>query len=218
VLQLQQWLAANHPDCVYYLAGAGAADSIRAAEDLGFRYMDARVTLEREITESAPRGDRFPENVRTHRDEDLPALRALARLSHRNTRFYADPRFSRLQCDALYETWIEKACRGDDGAVLVATAAGGLEGYLTCHLEPPDAGRIGLFAVDVAARGRGVGTRLLGCGLTWFTTRGVRRTSVVTQGHNRSAVRLYQGQGFAVTSHQIWLHWWRQPGLEDSRL
>jgi len=59
VLQLQQWLVANQPDCVYYLAGAGAADSIRAAEDLGFRYMDARVTLEREITESAPRGDRF---------------------------------------------------------------------------------------------------------------------------------------------------------------
>ena len=218
VLHLQQWLASSRSDCVYYLAEIGSAGSVRAAENLGFRYVDVRATLEREIAEPAPVEDVFPENVHTHCDADLPALRALARLSHRETRFYADPRFPRKQCDALYETWIENECRGGAAAVLVATGAGGLQGYLTCHLEPPNAGRIGLFAVDAAARGRGVGSRLLGCGLKWFAARGVHRLSVVTQGHNRAALRVYQRQGFAVSSLQLWLHWWRQPSEEERRL
>jgi ribosomal protein S18 acetylase RimI-like enzyme len=37
---------------------------------------------------------------------------------------------------------------------------------------------------------------------------GVQRVSVVTQGRNVAAQKLYQSCGFTTCSVQLWYHWW----------
>lgn len=200
------WSKTHGVDCLYFLAGADDPETVRIAEDHGFRQVDVRVTLRARL-ENAPA--RSPQAVtRAFAAADLPALRALARVSHRDSRFYADPNFPRSRCDDLYETWIDKSCHGYADAVLVAEDAGAAVGYVSCHLTEGDTGQIGLFAVDAAHRGRGLGGALVTAALSWFAARSAGTVTVVTQGRNVAAQRLYQRGGFATDAVQLWYHKW----------
>jgi len=168
-------------------------------------------------------------NIRASVVSDIPALEAIARTAHRDSRFYADPGFPDERCDALYETWIRRSCEGWADLVLVAEVDGRLSGYVTCHLRAPgrakappytsrgDAGQargqIGLVGVSTAARGRGLGRAMIEEALGWFVVQGVTRVTVVTQGRNIAAQRLYQGCGFQTQSMQLWYHWWPHSSL-----
>lgn len=193
-------------DCLYYLAEAADLASIHAAEAGGFRLADVRLTLGRPL-EAAPA---CPADVAPWRSDDLEALVAIARVSHRDTRFYADAGFPRDRADALYELWIRKSCTtawADE--VLVAREGDRPLGYVACHLDPGGAGRIGLLAVAEAARGRGLGRALNAAALAWFAGQGCARATVVTQGRNTAALRAYERAGFTVEQVQLWLHRWR---------
>jgi ribosomal protein S18 acetylase RimI-like enzyme len=69
-------------------------------------------------------------------------------------------------------------------------------------------GEIGLVAVDERARGRGVGRELVAAVLSDLRARGLSRASVVTQGMNVGAQRLYQSLGFRTRQLQTWHHLW----------
>lgn len=194
---VERWCRENGVECLYYLAEGDAA-TVNAALERGFRQVDVRVTLE------AATGGERPAGVRPWRPDDLPALKAIARVSHVATRFYHDGNFPREKCDALYETWIERSCGGWADAVLVADHEGRAAGYLSCHGE----GKIGLVGVAASARGRGLGSALVRASLRWFADAGLSRASVVTQGRNEGGRRLYEKCGFKTRSAQIWFHRW----------
>jgi hypothetical protein len=119
-----------------------------------------RVELERALVPApAPVDPR----VRPAESRDLPALRAIARTSHHDSRFYCDARFSRARCDALYETWIEKSCQGGAAAVLVADLDGG-RGLRHVRAPAPAAGRIGSSRSRPASAGA-AGDGLVASGL-----------------------------------------------------
>jgi dTDP-4-amino-4,6-dideoxy-D-galactose acyltransferase len=197
-------------DCLYFLADLGDGATIRMAEDLGFRMVDVRITLERRgpgpRTESA--GDVL---IRPAEERDLPILTSLARENHVDTRFYYDGRFPRERCDALYAAWIENGVRGQADRVLVPEIDGRAAGYITCHREGPP--RIGLLGVGPAAQGRGIGGRLIRAALAWFAGEGIERVSVVTQGRNVRAQRAYQREGFQTSAVEVWYHGWGGEGL-----
>lgn len=199
-------------DCLYFLAGAGDAPAVRFAEDNGFRLMDLRVTLE---TEGAVRrGARRPKGFRFRlfAPADAAALEAIAGESHRDSRFFADPRFERARCRELYRTWIRKSCEGRADAVWVAEARGAAVGYVTCVRRGKGRGEIGLVGVAPGARGKGVGHRLLVEALRWFSRKGVKRVRVATQGRNPGAQRLYERAGFATRAVELSYHaWLREP-------
>jgi GNAT superfamily N-acetyltransferase len=205
VAAVDRWCAARRIDCLYFLADAPGA-STACAEDAGFRLVDVRVELERALVPAPAAVD---PRVRPADARDLPALRAIARTSHRDSRFYRDERFPRDRADALYETWIEKSCQGRAAAVLVADLDGTVGGYVTCEQPAPDAGRIGLFAVAAAERGHGVGTALVASALAWLAARGVATVAVATQGRNVAAQQLYQAAGFRTAATRLWYHRWR---------
>jgi GNAT superfamily N-acetyltransferase len=197
------WAAANGVACVYFLSGEDAA-AAHAAEEAGFRLMDVRVGLAR-ATEAAPADAR----IRPFEPADLPALREIARTSHRVTRFYADPRFPRERCDDLYDTWIVRSTEGWADAVLVADHAGEAAGYISCHADEAAArGSIGLFAVAESARGSGLGASLVRAAVGWCAARGLPQIGVVTQGRSAAAFRVYERSGFAVESLGFWFHRW----------
>jgi dTDP-4-amino-4,6-dideoxy-D-galactose acyltransferase len=196
---------AERIDCIYFLADADDACSAAVAQASGFRFVDLRVTLERSV------GDYLAQEtpaIRPFEPADLPTLRAIARSSHQDSRFYADSHFPRAACERLYDEWLNRSCAGWAKAVLVAECGGAPAGYLTCHVEAGQAGSIGLFAVARQFRGRGLGRQLIGACLEYFRGQKAERVTVVTQGRNVASQRLYQRCGFLAARVQVWYHRW----------
>ena len=108
----------------------------------------------------------------------------------------------------MYETWTEKSCHGYADAVLVAEMNGQAAGYISCHLLDGAEGNIGLVGIGAEWRGMGLGTALVNTGLRWFADQGVTRATVVTQGRNWQAQRLFQRSGFMTRTVQLWYHRW----------
>jgi dTDP-4-amino-4,6-dideoxy-D-galactose acyltransferase len=202
-------------ECLYFLCDSGDQSSIRAAEEAGFGFVDVRLTLERRF-DSLPRDEHTAEEgLRLACQQDIAALRSIAEVSHRDTRFHADSHFPADRCDELYRTWIAKSCQGYADAVWVAGPAGRPTGYITCHVDPPDLGRIGLFAVATEAQGMGLGRRLVDAALEWLARQGASRVTVVTQGRNIQAQRVYQRAGFRTHLVECWYHRWFQPACAE---
>jgi dTDP-4-amino-4,6-dideoxy-D-galactose acyltransferase len=203
-----EWARAEAVDCLYFLADAADTTSIRAAESAGFHLTDVRVVRERDV----PRPSTNAWGVDVFRAEDLPALKAIAGISHVDSRFYNDPEFPDELCSALYETWIERACGGRANTVLVAREADRPCGYVACVLPSPESGRIDLIAVAPDSRGKGIGAELVRACLAWSADRGCHTLEVITQARNVPAARLYEQLGFRTVSVGHWYHLWLPAG------
>ncbi len=197
--------------CVYLLADSDDPATAHAAEAVGFHLMDIRVTLDTRVpldlnlAADLPLPDRG--SVRPFHPADLDTLKRIARASYTASRFYADPRFPRDKCDALYDTWITRSCDGWAQAVLVADVEGIAAGFITCHTKA-ETGSIGLVGVDANQQGKGLGSTLVDASLRWFAANGCTSVEVVTQGRNIGAQRIYQARGFKTRSVQLWYHVW----------
>jgi GNAT superfamily N-acetyltransferase len=200
------WCDTNRIDCLYFLADSDHPQTPRLAEANDFFLTDVRVTFERTLGQQE-HAHTAPDGVRLAREGDLNVLHAIARTGHRDTRFYFDEHFDRTKCDLLYETWIENSFRGFAQAVLVAVVAETPAAYLTCHLRDQES-QIGLVGVGASHQGKGLGTKLVQHFLSWSLERGAERATVVTQSRNLPARRLYQRNGFATASLQLWYHRW----------
>ena len=204
-----EWCQAQSIACAYLLCNADDVDGVGLAEDNGFRFVDVRMTLEMRLgPNTIARRPAERVHIRPCTPSDIPDLRAIARVSHRDSRFYCDPNFPAARCDHLYETWIERSCCGYADAVLVADTRGRCVGYISCHLQGEREGKIGLVAVAEGEQGRGLGGALLHQSLRWFAERNAQLVTVVTQARNVRAQRLYQKAGFLTRSVELWCHRW----------
>lgn len=215
VTSTSHWCRANQVECLYFLADAADADTTRLAERNQFRLVDVRLTLDQKLQDRHTL-KRCDQRIRLSKSEDVHLLCAIARSSHRDSRFYFDPHFPEDRCDALYSTWIEKSCGDPAVTVLVAEDAGRPTGYVSCHPRGEQTGVIGLFGIADNARGRGLGTALLAAALSWFVEQGVAEVSVVTQARNVAAQRLYQHVGFKTRLVQLWYHLWLDPLITEA--
>lgn len=200
----RQWCRANEIDCLYFLADANDLETVRLAQLHAFQLVDIRLTLERQLGD----GIGPATAVRPFQPTDGGALRAIARVSHGDSRFYYDPRFARERCDALYEAWIERSFGGWADAVLVAEWEGAPAGYISCHRTSGEVGSIGLFAVVREHQRRGLGRQLVAAALEYFRQNGMKQATVVTQGRNVASQRIYQRCGFITQAVQLWYHGW----------
>jgi len=203
------WCRQHRIDCLYFLADSNDLETPRLAEANDFHLTDIRMTLGRVVVPEDFAANSF-DGFRHAREDDLRALRTIARTSHHDTRFYFDGHFEQEKCDLLYATWIENSFRGFAQAVLVAEADGEPAAYLTCHLND-QASQIGLVGVGEGHRGKGLATKLVRAFLSWSREQGARRALVVTQGRNLPAQRLYHRNGFITSSVDLWYHRWFAP-------
>ncbi len=206
---VDDWCRLNNIDCLYFLADADDGDTVRLAEVNGYHLVDIRVTFKQTIEGIYSRLKiGFNYQIRPSVQADIHALRSIAKVSFRITRFYYDPNFSRTLCDALYETWIEKSCVNKDETVLVAENCKRPIGFITCKIIGHNQGEIGLVGVHPEWQGKGLGQELISEALCWFFDKNVSQVKVVTQGRNSQAQRLYQRCGFITDTIQIWYHKW----------
>ena len=68
--------------------------------------------------------------------------------------------------------------------------------------------QIGLIAIAAGHQGRGLGRLLVEHSLEWARHAGAQVMTVVTQGRNVPAQRLYQRCGFVTASFELWYHRW----------
>lgn len=212
VEQIETWCRENEVQCLYLLAAADDAQTVELAEENAFHLVDVRVTLlyrapgQVNASQFRTAGNLA---VRPADPADVPALCQIARVSHRNSRFFFDPGFPRRRSEQLYETWITKSCQGYADIVYIAESEAVPVGYVSCHLDSETGtGRIGLTAVSGETRGKGVGQELVLQALDWFLAQGVQEVTVVTQARNCAAQRLYQRCGFLTHTVQLWYHKW----------
>jgi RimJ/RimL family protein N-acetyltransferase len=204
---VDEWARDHSVDCLYLLARGDDPGTLAAAQEGGFRLVDVRLELERgvDVPEAAGR-------VRPHREDDVAALRAVARAAYEHTRFFADPRFPDERCRDFYETWVAESCAGWSDAVLVAERNGSVAGFVTCDRdEVARDAAIRLIGVAASEREKGVGAELVAGALEWAAASGADRLTVVTQGGNVAGQRLFQRCGFRTASTGLWLHKWYTP-------
>lgn len=195
---INKWAAENMVGTVCLLIPSDQPDRVQDAEQRGFQFMDIRLMLER------PTGP-HASSVRAYRPADLETLVMIARSAHRITRFYADPGFSADRCDDLYEAWIRNSAAGWADKILVSGDVAHPSGYCTIHIKD-GVGSIGLIAVAELDRGKGLGGELTLGAVDWCHAHGVPHITVVTQGRNVPAQRVFQRCGFLTVSNEIWLH------------
>lgn len=211
---IEAWSAANSIDCVYLLADSDQPDTVRLAEAHGYQFQDIRVTLDckldRASAQSANGGSAEAPHVRPFWEDEVNTLAAISRNAYTQSRFFADSHFPRERCSALYETWIRRSClEGYADAVFVAELNAEAVGFITCHLnQSTREGSIGLVGVAEQARSKRVGYYLVRHALDWFKAQYMATATVVTQGSNIPAQRLYQKQGFMTQKVQLWYHKW----------
>ena len=201
-----EWCNHNRIDCLYFLADSDHSETPRLAAENDFLLTDVRVSLATNILGEQEKAS-ANKAVRLAREEDLSLLRSIAKSAHRDTRFYFDPHFDSAKCDLLYQTWIENSLRGFAQAVWVAECDGQAAAYLTGHFQGQES-RIGLVGVSQNHRGKGLATRLIQQFRAWSREQGALHATVVTQGRNVAAQRLYQRNGFLTESLQLWYHRW----------
>jgi dTDP-4-amino-4,6-dideoxy-D-galactose acyltransferase len=212
-VQIEDWSRSHRIRGLYFLSRADDPATILTSEKHGFGLVDIRVTLERVAMDAHDPARPDPPagaGIRPVQPGDLPGLQAMARSVHRGTRFFNDSHFPRQRAEDLYSTWITLESQGRAQTVLVAgSAAHQPLGYISCHLDPVRReGQIGLVGVSPEVRGRGIGKSLVLAAIGWFKTQGAHEVTVVTQGNNRAAQRLYQQCGFLSRDLQLWYHKW----------
>jgi mycothiol synthase len=89
-------------------------------------------------------------------------------------------------------------------ALLLAYRGGRCVGYVRSLLLE-QRGEVGILGVVAAARGLGLGRALLRASVRWLEERRSPRVTLMVDGDNENALRLYRQEGFAVArTRQIW--------------
>ena len=206
----------NQVRCLYFLSTIQEPGTTCLAEEHGFKWVDIRLTFEiatsRNSYFSKDKGSSNTVTICPAKTTDVADLVEISRNSYVDSRFYFDTSFPRSQAEALYQTWIKVSCEGWAEAVLVAVMDHGPVGYITCHLDADQkSGNIGLVGVSSQVHGQGIGKSLVFNALSWFADQGMEKVTVVTQGRNVAAQRLYQRCGFITEKIQLWYHKWYSP-------
>lgn len=189
--------------CIYLLASAADGALSGSAQEQGFMVRDIRVELERTVT-GHPMSMK---GLRPGRLGDMSWLADIARERFRNTRFFADKNFPPDRSAELYVEWLRRGLTGEPERQTLVTEDA--TGFIVCHLDPhARVGKIELIGVVANTSGRGLGGTLVAGAGTIFSDASLHTATVVTQGSNIAAQRLYQRHGYRVSKTHLWLHMW----------
>jgi dTDP-4-amino-4,6-dideoxy-D-galactose acyltransferase len=181
---------------------------------LGGRLVDRRVTYVAGLTstQTAHSGvDSANAQLRIaefRRNTPTPSLTRLARDSGAFSRFKLDPHIPPGVFEAIYDAWICRSVKHEIAdEVLVARKAARIVGFVSVKTSGA-LGEIGLLAVGEAARGRGLGHRLVRAAHSAMVRRGCTQARVATQGANVAACALYEAAGYAIQQVEHVYHLW----------
>jgi ribosomal protein S18 acetylase RimI-like enzyme len=210
IKQVEAWSADNHIRCLYFLAHSDRPETTYLAEQHNYHLVDVRTTYEHPLK---TRTFASKEILRPAAQPDLPKLEAMAYAGLSQTRFFYDTGFPTDRVKSLYAIWITRDFQDPSAMVLVAVSAENSPmGFVSLRHKPGEGtAQISLVGVNDKSRGKGIGQMLINGALASAVERGASSVSVVTQGRNIAANRLYQKCGFLTRSVELWYHKWYSP-------
>jgi dTDP-4-amino-4,6-dideoxy-D-galactose acyltransferase len=196
--------------CLYFLADSTDPLTVSLSEQRGFTLVDVRMLLENVGVQKT--SDTLPLEgwlVDDARSSDLPYLEEISNQLSRVSRFAFDPRFGEEKAAAMYRVWIRKSLNGYAEMIKVVRNAVDQRpvGLITCRSKGPCTS-IQLIGIHDKYFGSGLGGLLVHSALNWARECGADLMSVVTQGRNTRAVRLYERHGFLLRSLMLYYHKW----------
>ncbi len=195
--------------CLYFYADAQDIQTPVEASKHGFLFVDFRISFSLPILSPPQSEPKAGILVRHATPSDAAGLKLMAKNAFLHSRYYYDPGFDKDSCDCMYQTWIENSLTGQARDVLVVEANSKLAGFITLHVDDAQTtGRIGLICIDKDFRGKGLGRELIIEGIKWCCGLNLKKLTVVTQGRNIDAQRLYQNSGFRSETVGIYYHKW----------
>ncbi len=136
-------------------------------------------------------------------------LKNLALISGVHSRYNLDPHIPHHKFEELYLARLENSISGELAKkVFILRSEKKLAGMATLEVKNETRGQIGLLAVDVLFRGRGMGKVLVKAARAWFAKEGYRELRIVTQQQNLPACRLYENCGFRQEKVENFFHFW----------
>ena len=198
-------LSSKRARLVYWYVDPADDRSNLVARNNGGFLADRKVTFEAEIPPAYTKGN----NIASVFGQVLtPRLKRLALEAGASSRYKVDPNFVSGEFEYLYTEWIRKSLNGEMAdEVLVYVESGREVGFITLRNSNKRAS-IGLIAVDLTHRGKGIGANLVKAGFVWASARGFSEADVVTQMANSRACNFYQKCGFKEKSVVNVYHFW----------
>ncbi len=147
--------------------------------------------------------------IRHYQPADLPELRRITTDSFSGVALeqMLEEKFGRWNerdWKARKADHIDDDCAANPAGVFVAERDGQILGYITTRLDRGNSrGRIPNMAVVEAARGLGLGRRLISHALDYFRSEGMKLAVIETMASNPVGQHLYPSCGFEEAARQI---------------
>ncbi|MCH7972650.1 MAG: GNAT family N-acetyltransferase [Bacteroidetes bacterium] len=205
--QCKEFIKRNKIQFVYYLCNCHDRNSVLLAEKFGFRFVDIKLSFEKKLT------NKYELDLNQDYSFALAAINHFDRLKeisdsiYKDSRYYFDGNFPIDKINAFYHNWLEKGILGtfDDECLTLFYQESPI-GFCTVKYLKEKAVRIGLVGMAEAFQGKGIGLNLLYNVFNYLIDRKFNKITVVTQGRNYLAQRLYQKAGFLTHSTELWYH------------
>ena len=185
--------------------------SILLAEKGSFHFADVRLTLHKRLTDLEGQNTPLPKRLSFRKGEisDIPALKTIVTDLYTHSRYYFDTNFPSNDVNGFYQNWIEKSVRGLFNDFVWVLCRDNLPiGCCSVSHAGGQMASIGLFGIDPSMTGKGFGSLLMQNVLYSMFYKGLSTVSVITQGRNYGAQRLYQKAGFYNEKMEIYYHKW----------
>lgn len=194
---------------VEYLCNCHDKRSVLLAEDNNFRFKDIRLTYGKSLVETEEVNLDGCIKFGLAKKRHIPSLKKITKNIYLHSRYYFDDNFNKEKISEFYMGWVEKAVLGqyDDECYILLNAQDPIA-YCTIKYEGAKHVQIGLVGVAENYTGKGLGKKILQAVFNTLCEKGVKTLSVVTQGRNYHAQRLYQKVGFLTKSTELWYHKW----------
>ncbi|MCH6236500.1 GNAT family N-acetyltransferase [Cognataquiflexum rubidum] len=161
--------------------------------------VDTKVTLVKELG-----GIQDWDDVEFFEGKLSESLISLGFQSGELSRFKIDKRLSKNEFEKLYIKWLERDL--NSGKIIIQKIERKMAGLITLRFSG-DQSSIGLFAVDNAYRGKGIGYKLLQAAQYISVKNGIKKISVQTQFQNKRAISLYEKFGFVQQNKKYIYHY-----------
>lgn len=173
--------------------GEATFDALPVLGLCGFYVTDSGIVWR--APAAAIAGRRRGASIETPGEDAIGTLLAAMSGLFKDSRFYHDPFFSRVEADRLFDAWIANSVRGQAAD---ATYAIGGDAFIACKRLDEREGDIRLVGVRAERQGEGLGRELIAAAMEWGATIGMASMTVRTQARNVGAMNFYRSLGFTV--------------------
>ena len=209
IYRINKFVKKNKVKLIQYLCNCHDRKSVSLAEQNRFAFKDIRLTFEKDLRYSKVAKNSLNKNFKIAKSKDVKQIYKISDSIYKDSRYYFDQNFDEKKVQEFYNLWLYKAVKNlFDNLCLIYCKNNKPISYCTLRYKNNNEAVIGLFGVSKELNGKGIGTKLINKVVSFLTAKGYKKITVVTQGRNLYAQRLYQKAGFFTKGTELWYHKW----------